>query len=311
MRGRDLNDAEYKLLVTGSIGIDTVRTPHGVSERCLGGSSVYFSVAASFFSPVRFVGAVGEDCPFDLAEVFKGRDIDLRGLETRAGSKTFVWHGTYHANMNDRTTDHVELNILQEAPPKVPEVFRDSQFVFLANTAPALQIELLEQTTAPLFVAADTMNLYIDGFLDDLRKLLKRIDCLIVNDDEARLLAGQSNLVKAADDILSMGMKVVIIKKGEAGSLMCSRMGEKFLLPAYPATMVKDPTGAGDSFAGGFMGYLAEVGKTDFHTLRTAVAYGTVVASFTIAGFSLDGLKGLTRADIDKRLTELRQFTSF
>ncbi|NLZ06101.1 MAG: sugar kinase [Phycisphaerae bacterium] len=299
------------LLVTGSIGIDTVKTPHGVSEQCLGGSSIYFSMAASFFAPVRFVGVVGDDCPFDLAEIFRGRNVDLRGLEVRPGSKTFVWHGTYQENMNDRTTDYVELNVLQEAPPKLPKVFKDSRFVFLANTAPALQLELLEQITQPAFVAADTMNLWIEGHLADLKKLLKRIDCLIINDDEARLLSGRSNLVQAADDVLAMGMKVVIVKKGESGSLMCGADGRKFLLPAYPATEVIDPTGAGDSFAGGFLGCVAQQGRADFDTLKLALAYGTVVASFTIADFSLNGLSGTVRKDIDARLEELRRFTSF
>ena len=299
------------LLVTGSIGIDTVKTPHGVSEECLGGSSIYFSMAASFFAPVRFVGVVGDDCPFDLVEVFKDRDVDLRGLEVRPGSRTFVWHGTYHDNMNDRTTDYVELNVLQEAPPKLPAAFVDSRFVFLANTAPALQLELLEQVAQPTFVAADTMNLWIEGHLDDLKTLMKRIDCLIINDDEARQLSGRSNLVKAADDVLAMGMKVVIVKKGESGSLMCSADGQKFLLPAYPAAEVIDPTGAGDSFAGGLLGYVAQQGRADFKTLTSARAYGTVVASFTSADFSLNGLSGIVRKDIDARLEDLRQFTSF
>jgi len=299
------------LLVTGSIGIDTVKTPHGVSEQCLGGSSIYFSMAASFFAPVRFVGVVGDDCPFDLPEVFKGRDVDLRGLEVRPGSKTFVWHGSYQENMNDRTTDYVELNVLQEAPPKLPKAFRDSRFVFLANTAPALQLELLDQIAKPTFVAADTMNLWIEGHLDDLKRLLKRIDCLIINDDEAKLLSGRSNLVQAADDVLAMGMKVVIVKKGESGSLMCSADGRKFLLPAYPATEVVDPTGAGDSFAGGFLGCVAQQGRADFDTLKLALAYGTVVASFTIADFSLNGLSRTSRKNIDARLEELRRFTSF
>jgi cytidine kinase len=299
------------LLVTGSIGIDTVKTPHGVSEECLGGSSIYFSMAASFFSPVRFVGVVGDDCPFDLEAVFKGRDVDLRGLEVRPGSKTFVWHGTYHDNMNDRTTDYVELNVLQEAPPKLPEAFKDSRFVFLANTAPALQLQLLEQIAQPTFVAADTMNLWIEGHPDDLKTLMKRIDCLIINDDEARQLSGKSNLIQAADDVLAMGMKVVIIKKGESGSLLCSADGQKFLLPAYPAATVMDPTGAGDTFAGGFLGCIAQRGRADFETLKLALAYGTVVASFTIEDFSLNGLTGIVRKDIDARLEELRRFTSF
>ena len=299
------------LLVTGSIGIDTIKTPHGTQERCLGGSSIYFSMAASFLSPVRFVGVVGDDCPFDLPEVFKGRDVDLRGLEERAGSKTFVWHGTYHEDMNDRTTDHVELNVLQEAPPKVPEVFADSRFVFLANTAPALQLELLDQVTDPTFVAADTMNLWIENDLDDLKRLLRKIHCLIINDDEARLLADEPNLVKAGAKILAMGPPIVIIKKGESGSLMCLDDGETFVLPAFPAAEVVDPTGAGDSFAGGFMGYLARTGNRDDDTLKMAIAYGTVVASFTIAGFSLNGLTDITEKEIEARLEALRRATRF
>ena len=299
------------LLVTGSIGIDTVKTPGGIRENCLGGSAVYFSMTASFFSPVRFVGVIGSDCPFDLAEVFVNRDVDLRGLEIRAQSKTFRWAGTYHENMDDRTTDHVELNVLAEAPPKVPDAFKDSEFVFLANTAPALQHELLGQVEKPAFVAVDTMNLWIQEYPDDLIALLPKIDCLIINEDEARMLANQHNLIRAVQKILDMGPSVVIAKKGESGSIMCNTDGDIFILPAFPADEVIDPTGAGDSFAGGFMGYLAQTGRTDFETLKTAVAYGTVVASFTIADFSLDGLTSTDRANIDKRLQELRNITQF
>jgi len=299
------------LLVTGSIGIDTVKTPYGVRENCLGGSAVYFSMTASFFSPVRFVGVIGSDCPFDLAEVFVDRDVDLRGLEIRAQSKTFRWAGTYHENMDDRTTDHVELNVLAEAPPKVPDEFKDSKFVFLANTAPVLQQQLLEQIDEPVFVAVDTMNLWIQEYPDDLIALLPKIDCLIINEDEARMLADQHNLIRAAQKILDMGPSVVIAKKGESGSIMCNADGDIFILPAFPTADVIDPTGAGDSFAGGFMGYLAQSGRTDFETLKTAVAYGTVLASFTIADFSLDGLTSTDRANIDKRLQELRNITQF
>jgi sugar/nucleoside kinase (ribokinase family) len=299
------------LLVTGSIGIDTVKTPYGVSENCLGGSSVYFSMAASFFTPVRFVGVIGSDCPYDLAQVFAGRDIDLAGLEIRPKSKTFRWAGTYHDNMDDRTTDRVELNVLAEAPPRVPDVFKDSNFIFLANTTPSLQQQLLEQINSPDFVAVDTMNLWIREHLDDLKSLLKNIDCLIINEDEARMLAEDSNLIRAADVILNMGPNVVIIKKGESGSIMCDADGDKFILPAYPATIVKDPTGAGDSFAGGLMGYLAQSGKTDFETLRTAIAYGTVVASFAVEDFSLNGLTAIKKSDIDDRLTKLRKLIKF
>jgi sugar/nucleoside kinase (ribokinase family) len=299
------------LLVTGSIGIDTIKTPYDVREDCLGGSAVYFSMSAGFFSPVRFVGVIGSDCPFNLTEVFADRDVDLRGLETREQSKTFRWAGTYHENMDDRTTDHVELNVLAEAPPIVPDVFKDSKFVFLANTAPILQQQLLEQIDKPVFVAVDTMNLWIQQYLDDLITLLTKIDCLIINEDEARMLADQPNLIKAAQKILDMGPNIVIAKKGESGSIMCNSDGNIFILPAFPAAEVKDPTGAGDSFAGGFMGYLAQSGMTDFKILKTAVAYGTVLASFTIADFSLDGLTRIDKTTIDDRLQELQKITQF
>jgi sugar/nucleoside kinase (ribokinase family) len=299
------------LLVTGSIGIDTIKTPGGIRENCLGGAAVYFSMAASFFSPVRFVGVIGSDCPFDLAEVFAGRNVDLTGLELRPKSKTFRWTGSYPENMNDRTTESTELNVLAEAPPKVPKEYKDSEFVFLANTAPALQHELLGQVEKPVFVAVDTMNFWIRENLDDLKALLKKIDCLIINEDEARMLAKQHNLIRAAQKILDMGPSVVIAKKGESGSIVCNADGDIFILPAFPCADVKDPTGAGDSFAGGFMGYLAQTGRTDFETSKTAVAYGTVVASFAIADFSLDGLTSTDRANIDKRLQELRNITEF
>ena len=298
------------LLVTGSIAIDTVKTPFGVSENCLGGSAVYFCMAASFFSPVRLVGAIGPDCPFDLAQVFAGRDVDLAGLEIRKNSKTFRWAGTYHQDINQRTTDKLELNVLAEKPPRVPPSYRNSKFVFLANTAPVLQLQLLGQIDNPSFVAADTMDCWICGHRDDLNRLLKKIDCLIINEDEAKMLAAEHNLIKATDVILDMGPSIVVVKKGESGSMICSADG-RFVLPAFPAAEVKDPTGAGDSFAGGFMGYLAQVGKTNFESLKQALAYGTVVASFTIAEFSLAGLTSISKADIDSRLETLRKLTQF
>jgi sugar/nucleoside kinase (ribokinase family) len=299
------------LLVTGSIGIDTVKTPYGVSENCLGGSAVYFSMAASFFSPVRFIGVVGTDCPFDLTTVFADRDIDLRGLEVRQRSKTFRWKGSYHDSMNQAITDKVELNVLSEAPPTVPDVYKDSKFVFLANTAPALQHKLLEQIESPVFVAADTMDCWINGCLNDLKKLLKKINCLIINEDEAKSLANEHNVIAAGEKIMDMGPRVVIIKKGASGSVMLEKSGERFLLPAFPATEVIDPTGAGDSFAGALMGYLAKAGKANFESLKTAIAYGTVVASFAIADFSLLGLSSISRADIEKRFDALRKMTNF
>jgi hypothetical protein len=299
------------LLVTGSIGIDTVTTPFGVSKDCLGGSAVYFSMAASFFSPVRFLGAIGADCPFVLKKIFKGRPVDLTGLEVRYTSKTFRWAGSYQGAMNEATTDAVELNVLAEEPPIIPDKYKDSKFVFLANTAPILQIRLLDQLDKPKFVAADTMNLWINNNLADLKRLLKKIDCLILNETEARMLANEHNLITAAAKIEKLGPSVVVIKKGESGSIIRQKDGQLFVLPAYPATIVKDPTGAGDSFAGGFMGYLAGQNKTDFATLKKAVAYGTVVATFTIADFSLKGLTKTTRRNIDSRLNELRKFVNF
>jgi cytidine kinase len=299
------------LLVTGSIGIDTVKTPFGVSKDCLGGSAVYFSMAASFFSPVRFLGAIGSDCPFDLKKIFKGKKVDLNGLELRHKSKTFRWAGSYQGAMNEATTDMVELNVLAENPPQMPEEYKDSKFVFLANTAPILQIQLLDQLHKPKFVAADTMNLWINNNLADLKRLMKKIDCLILNETEARMLANEHNLITAAAKIEKLGPSVVVIKKGESGSIIRQKDGQLFVLPAYPATIVKDPTGAGDSFAGGFMGYLAGQKKTDFATLKKAVAYGTVVASFTIADFSLKGLAKTTRRNIDSRLNELRNRVKF
>ncbi len=299
------------LLVTGSIGIDTVKTPFGVSKDCLGGSAVYFSMAASFFTPVRFLGAIGADCPFNLKKIFKGRHVDFTGLEVRYKSKTFRWAGSYQGPMNEAITDFVELNVLAEEPPQMPDEYKDSKFVFLANTAPILQIQLLDQLDKQKFVAADTMNLWIKNNLPDLKRLLKKIDCLILNENEARMLADEHNLITAAGKILKSGPSVVVIKKGESGSIIRQSDGQLLVLPAYPATAVKDPTGAGDSFAGGFMGYLAGQNKTDFATLKKAVVYGTVVASFTISDFSLKGLTKITKRDIDNRLNEFRNLLKF
>ena len=299
------------LLVTGSVGIDTVQTPYGVNKDCLGGSAVYFSMAAGFFTDVKFVGVTGDDCPFDLAELFQGKNVDLAGLEVRPGSKTFRWHGTYEGDMNDARTDAVQLNVLAEQPPAVPKSFQSCEYVFLANTAPALQMKLLEQLENPAFVAADTMNLWIETAGKDLEQLLQRIDLLVLNDGEAKLLTGQHNLVLAAKSILDMGPRFVVIKKGEHGSMLYSVDGDIFLLPAYPASVVIDPTGAGDSFAGGMMGHLSQSGVIDVISLRNAIVYGTVMASFTIGDFSIHGIKAATRQMIDERFDQLHRITQF
>jgi len=299
------------LLVTGSIGIDTVRTPYGYNKDCIGGSAVHFSMGAGLFTHVKFLGVVGEDCPFNLQEIFAGRDVDLTGLEVRKGSKTFRWSGTYEGDMNEAHTNAVELNVLAEAPPRVPDSYRDCEFVFLANTSPELQIRLLDQLGAPTFVAADTMNHWIVTHKDSLLDLLDRIDMLILNEGEAKLLTDQRNLVTAAKQILELGPRVVIIKKGEHGAMMYDADGDIFLLPAYPTPVVIDPTGAGDSFAGGMMGYLSHAGSVDIISLRNAMVYGTVVASFTIGDFSIHGVQNATREMIEERFDRLRKITQF
>ncbi|MCD4830831.1 MAG: bifunctional hydroxymethylpyrimidine kinase/phosphomethylpyrimidine kinase [Anaerohalosphaeraceae bacterium] len=299
------------LLVTGSIGIDTVTTPFGKSTNCIGGSAVYFSMAASHFSPVRFVGVIGNDCPFDLHEVFKGRDVDLAGLEVRSESKTFRWQGSYVGDMSNAMTDSVELNVLAETPPTLPHQFADSKYVFLANTHPALQIQLLNRLSRPKFVAADTMNCWIENYATELKELLSKIDAIIINEGEARMITQKDNLAAAASEIRKMGPKVVIIKKGEHGSISIDADGNWIVIPSYPSAEVKDPTGAGDSFAGAMIGYLASVDKIDAESLKKAIAYGTVTASFAIEGFSLTTISETNREIIDQRLEMLRKITGF
>jgi sugar/nucleoside kinase (ribokinase family) len=299
------------LLVTGSIGIDTVETPFGKRDDVIGGSAVYFSYASSFFTPVRLVGVVGEDCPKSFLDIFNGRDIDASGLEVRKGSKTFRWHGSYVKDMNEAETVEVDLNVLAERAPKIPDRFTDSRFVFLANTHPALQQEMLCCLKEPKLIVADTMNLWIQTQRDELVKLLSKIHGLVLNDGEARLLTEKKNLIEAARAVLKMGPKFVVIKKGEHGCLMCSDR-DTFVLPAFPAEKVVDPTGAGDSFAGGMMGYLAtQGGSLSAATIKRALAFGTVVASFTISDFSLAGLKATTRDDIDERWNQYKQAMNF
>ncbi|MCC6426132.1 MAG: sugar kinase [Phycisphaerales bacterium] len=297
------------LICTGTIGIDTVHTPTGTAERILGGSCTYFCAAASFFTPVRMVAAVGDDFPPAFRDVLASfPNVDLRGLETRKGSKTFAWGGKYHQNMNTRETLFTDLGVLAEAPPRVPEVFADSKFVFLANSHPSVQMDLLSQIKGKPLVVADTMDLWINIAKPELLVLLRRVDGLVLNYDEAELLTGKANSVAAARHILEMGPRFVIVKKGEHGALLAHRDGIA-ALPAYPAEIVIDPTGAGDSFAGGMMGWIAgapEASKEPgaFNTVRKSLVAGTVVASFNIEAFSLDRLKTLKREELDRRIAE-------
>jgi len=299
------------LLVTGSIGIDTIETPAGRRDDVIGGSAIYFSYAASFFTPVRLVGVVGDDAPAMLDKVFDGLDVDTSGLERREGSKTFRWHGSYVKDLNEAQSIETRLGVLAESAPIIPEKFTDSRYVFLANTHPALQEQLLGLIKRPKLVVADTMNLWISTERQALLQLLKRIDGLVLNDGEARLLTEERNLIVAAKQVLSYGPKFVVIKKGEHGCLLLTKGGEAFVLPAYPAERVIDPTGAGDSFAGGMMGYLATQGHFTPATVKRALAYGTCVASFTIADFSLGGLQATDRDQIDERWNAYKQAMSF
>ena len=299
------------LLVTGTIAIDSVETPFGERPNCLGGSATYFSVAASHFIPVRLVGAVGDDFPEEYLEIFKGREVDTTGLERRDGSMTFRWKGSYRGAMNEATTLETQLNILAEEPPVIPAEFRDSKYIFLANTAPEVQQQLLGQIDSPVLAVADTMNYWIENSRDELMKLIEAINALVLNDAEARMLTGKDNLIEAAGNIVEMGLDFVVIKKGEHGTLLCNKQNEVFVLPAYPTRAVTDPTGAGDSFAGGMMGWLGREGNYEFETLKTAIAYGTVVASLVIEDFSLDRWKKASRKDIENRFEQLRKMIQF
>ena len=298
------------LLVVGSIALDCIETPTAKRDHVLGGSAVFFSYAASFFSPVRMIGAVGEDWPQQHTRLLETRGIDTSGLETIAGGKTFRWRGRYMPNMNDRETLEVHLNVLGEFQPKLNDTHRDCRFLFLGNASPVVQLSVLDQAKGAELTVADTMDLWINIQRDELGQLLRRIDGLVLNDSEAKLLADDENLVRAGQAVLKMGPKFVVIKKGEHGAMFYSEH-EMYVMPAYPTAIVLDPTGAGDSFAGGMMGHLASLGRFDAQALKEALAYGVVTASFTVEDFSLDRLAALSRHDLDHRLADYRRMLTF
>lgn len=298
------------LLVVGTVALDSVETPTAVRDDILGGSAVFFSTAASHFSKVNLVGVVGEDWPAEHTKMLQNRGIDTSGLNIIRGGKTFRWRGKYLPNMNDRETLETHLNVLETFDPVLPPGFRESKYVFLGNDSPKNQMKVLDQATSRQLVIADTMDLWIKIMRDDLLVLLKQLDGLVLNDSEAKLLSDEENLVTAGRKVLELGPRFVVIKKGEHGAMFFSR-DETYVLPAYPTELVIDPTGAGDSFAGGMMGYLAEKQKFDPKTLKEALAYGVVTASFTVEDFSLDRLKTITRPDLDARWNEYRGMLSF
>jgi sugar/nucleoside kinase (ribokinase family) len=296
------------LLVIGTLAFDSVETPYARRDDALGGSATFFAMSARFFTNVRLVGVVGQDFPQSVLADFRQRGIDTTGVEVAPG-KSFRWAGRYEKDWNTRHTLATELNVLEHFDPKIPERYRDTRYVFLANTAPAIQAKALDQLPQAQFVVADTMNLWIDIARPDLLALLKRVDGIVLNDEEARLLTGESHLLTAAKAVLRFGPKFCVLKKGEHGAFLISE-GARFALPAYPVDTVVDPTGAGDSFAGGFMGYLAAVQNTHPATLRRAMLYGTVTASHCVESFSTDALAALGRSQLEARFNELHDLIS-
>ena len=297
------------ILVVGSVAFDTVETPFGRAERVLGGSASFFSVAAAFFVPVNLVGVVGRDFGERQLAAFRGRRIDLEGLE-RMDGETFHWQGKYSYDLNSRDTIRTDLNVFEFFKPRIPAAYRSSEVVFLGNIDPILQRQVLEQVEKPRIVACDTMNFWISGKPEELRKTLAKVDVLLVNDAEARELSGEWNVVKAARAIRAMGPRTLVVKKGEHGVLMFSDEGS-FAAPAYPLEDVFDPTGAGDTFAGGFLGYLAGAAHPGEETLRRAIVMGSTLASFCVEAFSLDRLLTLTRPEIDERFRLFKRLTTF
>ena len=298
------------LVVVGTVALDCVETPSEKRDNLLGGSAVYFSYAASYFTPVRLVSVVGEDWPSEHTQLLQSRNIDTAGLVVEPGAKSFYWRGKYHEDMNVRETVEVQLNVFGHFDPVLPEAFRRSPFLFLANGSTKIQHKVLDQCPGATLAVADTMDLWINTERDELLELLRRIGGLVLNDSEAMLLSGEKNVVRAGRRVLEMGPQFVVIKKGEHGAMFFSKH-ETYVLPAYPTADVVDPTGAGDSFAGGMMGYLAEQGNFEPKTLKAAMAYGMLVASFTVEDFSLDRLRRIERADLERRMEQYRQMLTF
>jgi sugar/nucleoside kinase (ribokinase family) len=305
-------DRPARLLVVGSVALDDIEWPAcGMRRGILGGAASFFSTAASFFVPVRMVGVVGGDFPAEHGEFFRGRGIDLEGLERVGSGTTFRWVGRYHGlDLARRETLDTRLGVFEHFKPRLPEAYRASEFVFLANIHPALQIDVREQMSQPRLVACDTMNFWISGQPEALRRMLRRVDLLVINDEEARQLSGVGNLVRAAAGIGALGPGRVIIKRGDAGALLFAN-GEILHVPAYPLEEVLDPTGAGDSFAGGFMGYVARTGDLSIETLRRATAYGSILGSFCVEGYGLDRLRTLGEPEIHARYATFRRLTHF
>ena len=297
------------LAVVGSIALDSIRTPFKNVNNVLGGSATYFSYAASYFSKVNMVGVVGCDFPAKYVKELKKRNINTEGIEVAAG-KTFNWTGEYKYDMNVRETLKLNLNVFAEFSPKIPESYKKCKHLFLANINPSLQLKVLAEVKCPGLIACDTMDIWIKTDRKNLLKLLKKVNILFINDSEARELSGKANLILAAKVIKKMGPGIVIIKKGEHGSILFSKTGH-FLAPAYPLESAIDPTGAGDSFAGGFMGYISTVKAINEHEIKRALIFGTATASYCVEDFSVNRFRSLTKAGIIKRFKEIKKITHF
>jgi sugar/nucleoside kinase (ribokinase family) len=297
------------VLVVGSVALDGVETPFGKADRVLGGSAVFFAAAASLFSPVKVVGVVGDDYPMEDLDFLRERGVDLSGVEQAEG-ESFYWAGRYAYDLSSRETLETRLGVFADFKPQIPESFRDARLVFLGNIHPALQMDVLDQVTNPLIVVCDTMNYWIEGNRPELLKLLERVHVLMINDEETRQLANEPNLLKAARWIQERGPSIVVVKKGENGAIL---FGEDWLfyVPGYPLEEVFDPTGAGDSFAGGFVSYLSTCDTLDRDAFKRAMVYGSVTGSFAVERFSVDRFKDLTREELDYRFMDFRDLTAF
>jgi len=292
------------IVVVGTVAFDSIATPAGKVERAIGGSATYFSLAASYFTPVKLVAVVGEDFGRSHRAILQEKNVDLDGLVVVDGGKTFFWEGRYGADPNERETLATELNVFERFQPRLPASYRTSKWLFLGNIDPEIQIDVLDQIEGTPFVGADTMNFWITRKPNELESVLKRVDVLFINDGEARELSGERNLVAAAAAVLGRGPRAVVVKKGEHGAILFTREF-RFFAPAYPLQEVVDPTGAGDSFAGGFMGYLARSASFDEAHLRRAMFYGTIMASYACEKFSVECLRNLSERHIADRMSEL------
>jgi sugar/nucleoside kinase (ribokinase family) len=297
------------ILVVGSVALDSVETPFGSAERVIGGSAVFFAAASSLLCPVRLVGVVGDDYPFEKLDFLTERGADLSGVE-RAAGESFFWAGKYTYDLNSRDTLDTRLGVFSDFKPNVPDAFRDSRYVFLGNIDPVLQLEVLDQVQEPAAVICDTMNFWIEGSREALVALLGRVDILMVNDAEARQLTGDHNLVRAARWIQERGPRYVVVKKGEHGAILFGP-DWMFFVPGYPLEVIFDPTGAGDSFAGGFVGYMASVDSLDPDDLRRAMVYGSAMGSFAVESFSVDRFHSLNEREILHRIMTFREMTAF